>query len=181
MTYKIPGLPEYCASTPSSDSMIQLLGCPLKHNSVAFTHDEANNLYRFYGLDKQKIKTDVDQLINQAQAQLDEATEAWNAGTPYWKGRRDSEGKELVDPSKIKLPVRHEVENFMFVGGSRNIMRHVETDGLRIMGAISKYLQPGEDPVKTVLLAMSEAGFDVVEGDWLWGEEVYDEEAWDSN
>ena len=54
-------------------------------------------------------------------------------------------------------------------GARRNIFRAVESDGLRCMGALSKHLQQGEDPVKFLIRLMSDAGYDVGD-DIEWAE-----------
>ncbi len=43
-------------------------------------------------------------------------------------------------------------------GDTRNVCRHAEADGLRLMGWIARYCRPGEDPVKVVGRLFLEAG-----------------------
>lgn len=57
-------------------------------------------------------------------------------------------------------------------GTFRNLVRHTERDGLRVMAFLSRYLQPGQDPVKLVAQLCSEAGFDVPNDiDWIYEED----------
>ncbi len=46
-------------------------------------------------------------------------------------------------------------------GGQRNLMRHVEVDGMRAMAFLSRYLEKGEDPVRFLQNAMVDVGYDV--------------------
>jgi hypothetical protein len=64
-------------------------------------------------------------------------------------------------------------------GADVSMMRHAETDGLRIMAWLARYVEAGEDPLKTVVGAMVDAGFDVEPADADWandGEEEEEEE-----
>ena len=44
---------------------------------------------------------------------------------------------------------------------SRDLGRLVSRDGRRVMALLSRHLSPGQDPVKLVALALSDAGYDV--------------------
>lgn len=46
-------------------------------------------------------------------------------------------------------------------GDIRNLMRYADIDGLRVMAFLSRYLEPGEDPVRLLQNALSDAGYDV--------------------
>lgn len=46
-------------------------------------------------------------------------------------------------------------------GAVRNLFRHIESDGLRLMAFLSKYLEREEDPVQMIAMALSDAGFDI--------------------
>lgn len=56
-------------------------------------------------------------------------------------------------------------------GTDRNLIRHAKCDGLRIMAFLSKFLEPGEDPVKFLARVLVEACFDVDPADSEWSEE----------
>lgn len=46
-------------------------------------------------------------------------------------------------------------------GDTRNLFRHAESDGLRLMAFLSQFVEPGEDPVRMVASALAEQGYDV--------------------
>lgn len=46
-------------------------------------------------------------------------------------------------------------------GDFRNLTRYVQEDGIRVMAFLSRYLEPGEDPVKLTQRLCIDAGFDV--------------------
>ena len=52
-------------------------------------------------------------------------------------------------------------DSLVEAGNRRNMMRRCERDGLRIMGLLARYLEPGEDPVQLVAQGLSEMGMDV--------------------
>lgn len=61
-------------------------------------------------------------------------------------------------------------------GTTRNLCRHAEHDGLRILGALLPYLHPVEDPVKLVIRLLSEAGYDTgCNSEWAFDENEDDE------
>lgn len=75
-------------------------------------------------------------------------------------------------------PVRQgeEGENPLLLAGTiRNLLRAAEEDGLRVIGAVLKYLEQGEDPVKFVLRLLCENGYDVDPDDIDWIEESEEE------
>ena len=53
-------------------------------------------------------------------------------------------------------------------GADRNILRHAESDGLRMLAWISKFMSKGEDPLRTLIQFAVEAGIDVSTEDFEW-------------
>lgn len=49
----------------------------------------------------------------------------------------------------------------------RDLMRAAEHDGLRILAWLAKYVKPGTDPLKDVIIMASE-GYDVSPEDYYW-------------
>ena len=43
----------------------------------------------------------------------------------------------------------------------RNLMRHVKSDGMRLMAILAKWCEPGEDPVKVLVRMAADNGYDV--------------------
>jgi hypothetical protein len=58
----------------------------------------------------------------------------------------------------------------MQAGADRNSIRHAESDGLRMVGWIAKFLPEGEDPVKALIQLAVDAGWDVDPEDVTWVE-----------
>lgn len=53
-------------------------------------------------------------------------------------------------------------------GAFRDLCRHAEMDGLRVMAAIARYIEPGDDPVRFILKALADLDIDVdANPDWL--------------
>jgi len=46
-------------------------------------------------------------------------------------------------------------------GADRNMFRTLETDGLRLLGWLARYVEPGQDPLKVLIQFAIEAGVDV--------------------
>jgi len=60
------------------------------------------------------------------------------------------------------LKQRHESAfELLEAGAVRNIFRAVETDGLRCIGVLAKFLEKEEDPVKLLIRLLNDAGYDV--------------------
>ena len=51
-------------------------------------------------------------------------------------------------------------------GADRDMFRHAEADGLRLLAWIAKYVEKGQDPVKTLIQFASESGVDVSPEDY---------------
>lgn len=49
---------------------------------------------------------------------------------------------------------------FMQAGSDRNAIRHAETDGLRLLAWIAKFVPPGTDPLKSLIAAAVDSGWD---------------------
>ncbi|HZL96042.1 MAG TPA: hypothetical protein VFB99_20460 [Vicinamibacterales bacterium] len=61
---------------------------------------------------------------------------------------------------------------FMQAGADRDVFRHAELDGLRLLAWIARYVPPGEDPLKSLVMLASDAGWDVDPDDVAWAEGV---------
>lgn len=49
----------------------------------------------------------------------------------------------------------------MLAGSVRNLFRHAETDGMRVMALMAQWLKKGQDPVKLLVFLASQAGLSV--------------------
>jgi len=56
-------------------------------------------------------------------------------------------------------------------GATQNMFRHVQRDGLRVMGLLSRYLDKGQDPVNLLATLLLDAGYDTAGLDPEWFEE----------
>ena len=74
-------------------------------------------------------------------------------------------GEALTDRDRKRIA-------FERVGTRNDVIRCAQRDGLRIVAWLSRYLEPGEDPLKTVIRACATYGFDVrFDGEWAESEE----------
>jgi hypothetical protein len=65
----------------------------------------------------------------------------------------------------------------MQAGADRNMVRHAESDGIRLIAWLAKYVPEGEDPLKTLVQLAVDAGWDVDPSDVTWADaEVTDDE-----
>lgn len=62
--------------------------------------------------------------------------------------------------------IQPESNLLMEAGADRNMFREAEQDGLRIVAWLSKFVEPGEDPLKAVILMAADAGWDVSSEDY---------------
>lgn len=149
-------------TTPAALTWLQLLGAGVTVGSVTLTSSEFNAVRKLYGFtaekpnkkpkppvapDRTKFKSDLD----------------------YRDAMRDHESAvdkhdRWVDP----LPI-------MQAGADRNAVRHAETDGLRLVAYLARFVPAGSDPVKTLVQALAEAGFDVPCEDIEWADSDDDE------
>lgn len=138
-------------SAPSQRLSIGLLGPALTHRSVAISLDEHRALCRLYGFVPEKPHT-----------RPPEPAPLGPKAT--WKERQDHETrmrtwKEWEDPRRMYQ-----------AGADINMMRHAEEDGLRIVAWLARYVEPGADPLKTIVQMAVEAGWDVDPVDAEWAE-----------
>jgi len=56
-------------------------------------------------------------------------------------------------------------------GAERNILRHAEADGMRLVAWIARYTESGQDPLKVLVQLACASGLDVEPGDSKWSEE----------
>lgn len=46
------------------------------------------------------------------------------------------------------------------LGADRNMIRHAETDGIRLLARLAKYCAPGQDPIEILAELFAAAGYD---------------------
>ena len=143
-------------STPSAATSIALLGGD-RYEGVTISRDERDALQRLYGVDMRGA-------AKEARAHAEASHKAAMAKRSRW----DPVPREpVLEPDGAA--------RLMVAGASRNMFRHAEADGLRMVAAAARYLAPGDDPVRFLISIMAEAGLDVGEDpDWYGGSEEYD-------
>jgi hypothetical protein len=148
-------------STPSAADSIALLGGE-RYESVAFSYDECSALQRLYGVDTARAEREARAF---AEAEHQEAMARHKAAM----AKRDPWDRPLPAPALEA----DGTAAFAVAGAGRNLFRHAEADGLRMVAAMARFLQPGDDPVRALVALMAEAGWDVREDpDWYNGEDA---------
>lgn len=55
-------------------------------------------------------------------------------------------------------------------GADRNVLRHAQADGLRLVAWLARYVEPGKDPLRTLVELACQAGWDVDPIDVGWAQ-----------
>ena len=136
---------------PMDKAVVSLLG-GVSQDGVTLTHDQHKSLMLAYGYDETKLEADIEETRDKHTKAVAQHAEKCK-DLPEWK-----RGAPPAAFNEAGL------RNILEAGASRNIMRAVQNDGLRVMGLIASYLEADEDPVDFVARLMVEARFDVP--DW---------------
>lgn len=145
-------------STPGAAMSIALLGGD-RYEGVTISLDERDALLHLYGFD-------LDGAAKEARAHAEESNKAALARHEAAMAKRSR--WDPVPPMPVLQPEGS--ARLMVAGASRNMFRHAEADGLRMVAAVARYLSPGDDPVRFLISIMAEAGIDVQEDpDWYGG------------
>lgn len=147
-------------TTPNAGVMIDLLGPGIHTEAVLLSRDEWKHVKRLYGYTPEKPTPKPPEPVDpgpdaswEAQHKYNDAKRAWDR----WE-----------DPRPM-----------MQAGADRNALRHAACDGMRLLAWIAKHVEPGEDPLKTLVQMAIGAGFDVDPEDYGWATSVQDEETAD--
>jgi hypothetical protein len=134
------------------------------HEGVAFTSDQIKRLRKVYLF--------TDEFIDQ---QVAEGLEAHEKAVAKWQEEYDAIDSDWTRRNFRKKPEPFDAEamrRFYSTGSDRNLFRHAQRDGLRLMAFLSEFVEQGHDPVKLVVQLASEAGFDVGSHvEWAFDEE----------
>lgn len=60
-------------------------------------------------------------------------------------------------------------------GATRNMLRHAEADGLRMVAWFARFIPPGEDPLKYLVQLTVERGWDITPEDVAWAADEADD------
>lgn len=55
-------------------------------------------------------------------------------------------------------------------GATRNLLRHVQNDGTRVLAFLARFLEAGEDPVAFLAIQLSDIGYDISGDDVEWAQ-----------
>ncbi len=155
-----------CA-TPTDAKMIDLLGPGGHFEGLEFTKDQVKALGRFYGFD---FKVAATEAMAYAEVKHTEAVQAHaelmaDPDIPNWQKQDDG-------PAPLSAEGAAQLGQFAVSGSGRNMFRAVREDGMRVMAALSRFLEQGEDPVRLVLQLLIENNYDVSSDvDWAHGVE----------
>ena len=148
-------------TTPQTAEVIELLGSSLSYGGIAFSRDEVRALARLYGFkpeEPHQRPPKPEPVLSEKPLlpwERQDAERAHKAALERWE--------KWVDPSPM-----HQA------GADRNMIRHAEHDGLRLIAWLAKYIPQGADPLRALIQLAMNAGFDVCPSDVSWA--VEDEE-----
>ena len=169
-TLKRPSSPHgSTVTTPHAAMMMQLLGSGVTAGGVTLTRDEFTAVKKLYGYKREKPNKKPAPPIK---------PEAPAPGADCVTRR-----KFAVDLLKYEAAVKaHDKWTdpmpLMQAGADRNAIRNAEVDGLRLLAWFAKFVQPGVDPLKTLVQIADEAGCDVdpAVAEWADTEEELEDE-----
>ena len=146
-------------TTPSAAFMLELLGGH-RFGSIALTTDQLRHIQKLYGYVDEKPNKKPD-------APIAPCREDFQFSWEYDHAFKDYERfKEMHD--KWEDP-----KAFLQAGADRNAIRNAESDGLRIIAWLAKYIPAGEDPLKHLIQLLSnDIGFDIDYEDLSWANEL---------
>lgn len=144
-------------TTPLAASCMAILGSALRSGPVLLSTDEKRALDRLYGFklegpnEKPPKPTMPEPPDNEAHFERQKREESFQKALKAWE--------QWEDPRTL-----------MQAGADRNMARHAEHDGMRLIAWLAKYVPPGEDPLKTLVQLVADAGFNVAPEDIAWAE-----------
>lgn len=142
-------------TTPNAGDMIQLLGSGPVHGGLAVTKSEYRALQRLYDV-------------------IDEPPNEKPPAPPAPKREDFADGYTYDDALRKHELARRawsewkDPRDFYQAGADRNLMRHAEADGMRIIAWIARFVPAGDDPLKHVVQAFAALGCDTDPADNEW-------------
>jgi len=134
-----------------------------RYKGITFTHQQIRQLEKFYNFNTGEADRFADKTVELEKRNYEKKYEKEIEESTISLFKREPRFPPKPDYDLI----REESKNLSLAGTNRNVMRHTELDGLRLMGFLSKWLEPGNDPVSFVGRLMSDIGYDICIGD-LW-------------
>lgn len=142
-------------STPSAKFANELLGGGLVYQGVHLTQSEVDRLRRLY-------KYEVERPNEKPAPPIAPNRSDFNSEWDYRSAVSRHED-ELRNHAKWQDP-----NALLQAGADRNMVRYAEHDGLRIVAWLSRYTEPGEDPMKSLIRLLMNSGIDIDPSDVTW-------------
>jgi hypothetical protein len=143
--------------------MMALIGAGYADGSVSLTNDELSRVRELYRFTVEPPNEQPTPPIEPQRSDFP-STFAFEGAHRKWKDAIQAHAK-WTDPRA-----------FLQAGADRNAMRHAEVDGLRLLAWISRYVEPGEDPLKLLVQLTVDAGYDVDPTDVDWVDAAVDDD-----
>jgi hypothetical protein len=129
-------------TTPRAGQLMQLFGDRVRHRAASLSGDEFEALKRLYGYVPEKPHKRPPEPTNPGPS------------ASYAELQKYKDAKRAWDVWEDPRPL-------MQAGADRNLLRHAEMDGIRLIAWIARFVEPGSDPLKTLITLASDAGWDV--------------------
>jgi hypothetical protein len=154
-------------TTPLSATMIELLGPGLASGGIVLTRSESQAIEDLYGYKKEEPSK-----------RPPEPTPPTPPGPS--SGPDDARAyrrlMEEYDKAMVKWRKWEDPLPLMQAGAARNAIRDAQVDGLRLLAWIAKYVEPGHDPLKTLVQFAAEAGMPVSSEETEWADTEEEEQ-----
>lgn len=149
-------------TTPGANFSIELLGAHTYKN-LALTTDQLRAIQKLYGFVEEKPNKRPEPPEPPIRSDFNMEYEYENAVHAFDRMKTVFDNWE----GPIKL---------MQAGANHNAIRHAESDGLRVIAWLAKFVPAGEDPLKHVIQMAAEGGLDVDFEDLAWAGSIDDVE-----
>ena len=136
-----PKFAGHFTTTPKSGTIFRLLGSGLRSGAITLTRDETAALNKLYGFEPEKpTKKPPKPHLKAVEVE---------PNAPEWK-RRDAEAKAKKDHEEAvkRWEKWEDPQPLMQAGADRNMIRHAEHDGMRLVAWLAKFVPKGEDPLR---------------------------------
>ena len=148
-------------TTPKSILSIALFGA-MKTGGQFLTSDEFKSIQKLYGFVNEKPNKKPDLPVKPIREEFKTNYDYDDAKFLY--ERQVKAHDNWKDPQKL-----------MQSGADRNAIRDAQSDGLRLIAWLAKYIPAGEDPLKHLIQFVSQAGCDVDPEDLDWADKDPDD------
>lgn len=154
-------------TTPLSATVIELLGHDLSSGGVVLSRSESRAITELYGYKAEKPS----KRPPEPTAPTPPGPSSGPDDAREYRRLMDKYDGAMVNWRKWQDPLP-----LMQAGVARNAVRDAQVDGLRLLAWIAKYVEPGHDPLKTLVQFAAEAGMPVCSEDVEWADEDEEEE-----